>query len=104
MLVGVLTALAVIALDQASKVLVYRWLNENDPVVIVTPFFNLVAAWNTGVSFSMFNNITAFTSSFHKSNAFAIDISTFVNTLSLNNLLKAISYVAYFSEYSCIKT
>lgn len=57
MLVGVLTALAVIVLDQASKVLVYTWLNENDPVVAVTPFFNLVAAWNTGVSFSMFNNM-----------------------------------------------
>ena len=37
--------------------LVFGYLAEVDSVVQVTSFFNLVPAWNTGVSFSMFNNL-----------------------------------------------
>ena len=56
MLIGLNIALLVVFLDQLSK---YYMLNEIlglQNIVIITPFFSLVRAWNTGVSFSMFNN------------------------------------------------
>ena len=57
MLVGLLTALIVAILDQISKIMVYSYLLEVGKAVKVTSFFNLVSAWNTGVSFSMFNDL-----------------------------------------------
>lgn len=57
MLAGLTAAAFVILIDQVSKALVFGYLSETAPVVAVTPFFNLVTAWNTGVSFSMFNNL-----------------------------------------------
>ena len=57
MLTGILTALVVVVFDQLSKALVYGYLSEVGHVVAVTGFFNLVSAWNRGVSFSMFNDL-----------------------------------------------
>ena len=57
MIIGLLIALLVIVLDQVSKFFVFRHLMGGAPVQEVNSFFNLVAAWNTGVSFSMFNNL-----------------------------------------------
>ncbi len=57
MLVGLLVALGVTIFDQLSKCLIFGYLSETAPVVEVFPFFNLVTAWNTGVSFSMFNDL-----------------------------------------------
>ena len=57
MIIGLLVALLVIVLDQISKIAVYSYLVEVGKAVEVTSFFNLVSAWNTGVSFSMFNNL-----------------------------------------------
>jgi signal peptidase II len=54
---GILAAIAVLVLDQASKL----WLldvfdiGHRDPVPI-TPFFDLVLAWNPGISFGWFQN------------------------------------------------
>lgn len=56
MFLGLSIALAAVLLDQLSK---YFMLNEvlGEQIVIeVTPFFNWIRAWNTGVSFSMFND------------------------------------------------
>jgi signal peptidase II len=50
---GLLLALAVLALDQATKWAALDWLDPYRPVA-VTPFFNLVLVWNRGVSFGMF--------------------------------------------------
>lgn len=48
-------ALAVIALDQLTKWWILHQVMVPVPRVIeVTPFFNLVLAWNRGVSFGMF--------------------------------------------------
>lgn len=56
MLLGLSIALAVVAADQISKYwILYEVLGQN-AVIELTPFFNLVRAWNTGVSFSMFNS------------------------------------------------
>lgn len=49
----ILSAL-VIMLDQATKWLVVANVSK---AISVTPFFNLVIAWNTGVSFSLFNGM-----------------------------------------------
>lgn len=57
MIIGLSVAVLVAVLDQLSKMVVYGYLSEMDSFVPVTSFFNLVAAWNTGVSFSMFNNL-----------------------------------------------
>jgi signal peptidase II len=54
---GILAAIAVLVLDQASKL----WLlNVFDighrGAVPITPFFDLVLAWNPGISFGWFQN------------------------------------------------
>ena len=57
MLLGLFAAVLVIIADQVSKALIYGYLSENAPVVTLTGFFNLVTAWNRGVSFSMLDNL-----------------------------------------------
>ncbi len=53
---GLIAAAVVIVLDQASKLYFLALLDEGmGPPIVVTPFFNLVAVWNYGVSFGMFN-------------------------------------------------
>src|SRR5260370_34367186 len=49
---GVIAAIAVLALDQASKLwLLYVFDLPHRGAVKVTPFFDLVLAWNVGISF-----------------------------------------------------
>lgn len=47
-------AASVAALDQVSKWWVFEHLLRDTRVIEVTSFFNLVTAWNTGISFGMF--------------------------------------------------
>lgn len=56
MLLGLSVALVALILDQATKYWVLNDILAEQGVVIYTSFFSLVRAWNTGVSFSMFNN------------------------------------------------
>ncbi len=56
MAIGLGIALFVILADQISKYWVLNELLHENAVVSYASFFNLVRAWNTGVSFSMFNN------------------------------------------------
>jgi signal peptidase II len=54
---GLLAAIAVLALDQASKVwLLFVFDIGHRGAVSVTPFFDLVLAWNTGISYGWFQN------------------------------------------------
>ena len=54
---GVIVALAVLALDQASKLwLLFVFDIAHRGTVRITPFFDLVLAWNVGVSFGWFQN------------------------------------------------
>jgi len=53
---GLLIAVVVAALDQASKWWIITQVMDPPRYVEVTPFFNLVMAWNRGVSFGLFNN------------------------------------------------
>ena len=54
---GLLAALAVLVLDQASKLWLLDVFNlGHRGVVSVTPFFDLVLAWNPGISFGWFQN------------------------------------------------
>lgn len=56
MFIGLNVALLVVLLDQLSKYyILHEVLGERMGIYVVS-FFNLVRAWNTGVSFSMFNN------------------------------------------------
>lgn len=52
---GVLAAVATLVLDQASKLwLLYVFDLGNRGAVRITPFFDLVLAWNVGISFGWF--------------------------------------------------
>ena len=54
---GIVAALAVIALDQASKLWLLRVYDiVHNGAVKVTPFFDLVLAWNTGISYGWFQD------------------------------------------------
>ncbi|HEY0218681.1 MAG TPA: signal peptidase II [Afipia sp.] len=54
---GVTTALIVLILDQASKLwLLFIFDLGRRGTVAVTPFFDLVLAWNTGISYGWFQN------------------------------------------------
>jgi signal peptidase II len=57
---GLLATLAVLALDQASKLwLLFVFDIGHRDVVRVAPFFDLVLAWNTGISYGWFQNESA---------------------------------------------
>jgi signal peptidase II len=57
---GVIAALAVLALDQASKLwLLFVFDIAHRGAVKVTPFFDLWLAWNPGISFGWFQNDSA---------------------------------------------
>jgi signal peptidase II len=57
---GVIAALAVLALDQAAKAwLLFVFDIRHRGAVAVTPFFDLVLAWNTGISYGWFQNESA---------------------------------------------
>lgn len=53
---SLILALLVIALDQATKWWMLEVVMQPPRVIEITPFFNLVLAWNRGISFGMFNN------------------------------------------------
>ena len=54
---GVFAAIAVLALDQASKLwLLFIFDIGHRGAVSVTPFFDLVLAWNPGISFGWFQS------------------------------------------------
>src|SRR5258707_4247426 len=54
---GVIAALVTLVLDQASKLwLLYVFDIGHRGTVQVTPFFDLVLAWNIGISFGWFQN------------------------------------------------
>lgn len=56
MKLGLSVAALVVLVDQLSKYVIKNLVLTEAPVLTLTSFFNLVTAWNTGVSFSMFNN------------------------------------------------
>jgi signal peptidase II len=54
---GIIAALAVLALDQASKLwLLFVFDIAHRGAVRLTPFLDLVLAWNVGISFGWFQN------------------------------------------------
>jgi len=54
---GVIAAAAVLVLDQASKFWLVRVFDiARHGTVRITPFFDLVLAWNQGISFGWFQN------------------------------------------------
>jgi signal peptidase II len=58
---GIIAALAVLVLDQATKLwLLFVFDIAHRGAVRVTPFFDLVLAWNVGISFGWFQNDSQF--------------------------------------------
>src|SRR5258708_33155715 len=58
---GVLAALAVLILDQVTKLWLLFVLDiGHRGAVKITPFFDLVLAWNVGISFGWFQNDSQF--------------------------------------------
>lgn len=57
---GLSLAAIIVALDQATKIVVLDvWMTPVPRVVEVTGFFNLVLVWNTGVSFGLLAGLAA---------------------------------------------
>ncbi len=56
MFLGLCVAIAAFLIDQLTKWLVQGYFANDHVQYSIGNFFNLVEAWNTGVSFSMFNN------------------------------------------------
>ena len=56
MILGLSVALVAIIIDQLTKLFVQGYFDKVNMPVSFGGFFNLVEAWNTGVSFSMFND------------------------------------------------
>ncbi|MDR1694503.1 MAG: signal peptidase II [Lactobacillaceae bacterium] len=56
MLLGLSIAAIILILDQMSKYVVYDIMLAETNSIAVVPFFNIIKAWNTGVSFSMFDS------------------------------------------------
>lgn len=52
---GLLLAVAVIALDQASKWWILLFVMNPPQLIEILPIFNLVLTWNRGVSFGLFD-------------------------------------------------
>lgn len=55
MFFGIVTIILTLLADQASKFIVDTKLVIDEPIE-VCDFFNLVKVWNTGISFSLFND------------------------------------------------
>ena len=54
---GIIAAVAALVLDQASKLwLLFVFDIAHRGAVRVTPFFDLVLAWNVGISFGWFQS------------------------------------------------
>ena len=59
--IGWAVVLTVLVADQVSKWWILRLFQDADyPVFEITPFFNIVLAWNPGISFGMFGNAGAY--------------------------------------------
>lgn len=56
---GLTLAVLVAALDQLTKWLILAVVMQPPRTITVTPFFNLVLAWNRGISFSLFDSNAA---------------------------------------------
>jgi len=56
MIFGLFVALVAFVLDQLSKFYVFKFVMENYSPYKVCDYFNIVSAFNKGVSFSMFDN------------------------------------------------
>ncbi len=51
---GLAVALLILIADQVSKYFLLDLMQQNPQGIVITPFFNLVLVWNTGVSFGLF--------------------------------------------------
>lgn len=56
MVLGLAIAVIVVLFDQLSKYWMLHQVLAEKSIIEILPCFNLVKAWNTGVSFSMFND------------------------------------------------
>lgn len=58
--IGAAVGAAVLIADQLSKMWILESVMQPPRVIEMTPFFNIVLAWNRGVSFGMFNNASEY--------------------------------------------
>ncbi len=56
---GLILAALVVAADQLSKLWIVEVVMAPPRTIPVTPFFNIVLAWNRGISFGLFNRAGA---------------------------------------------
>ncbi len=59
-MMGVIVAIIVLVIDQATKWWILYDVMQPPRVIEVTSFFNMVLAWNRGVSFGMFSSVNEY--------------------------------------------
>ncbi|HEX4194644.1 MAG TPA: signal peptidase II [Stellaceae bacterium] len=84
---GLVIALVVIVLDQASKAWIVGFFSERggEPVAVLAPFFNFVLTGNRGMSFGLFNNNDAMNTAVFTGLAAVIVIALLVWMRRANN-------------------
>ncbi len=85
-------ALAVIALDQGSKIALSRWLPEGERLVL-TPFLQLVSVYNTGAAFSFLAQAGGWQRGFFL--VLALAVSAWLLRLAANPEAKRMERLAY---------
>lgn len=79
-------AVLIFLIDQWTKVVMVYWVMSPPKIIEVTPFFNLVMAWNRGVSFGMFGGDSQLQPYFLSFVAFAAAIGLSIWMLRENRL------------------
>lgn len=105
-----LIVFTVICLDQASKAFVHSQLVDKD-LIQLTIFFNIISAWNYGVSFGIFNSpetskwlliaisvvlISILICSIYKANALQRTAFSFIIGGAIGNVIDRLNYGAVF--------
>jgi len=85
-------ALAVIALDQGSKIALSRWLPEGERLVLA-PFLQLVSVYNTGAAFSFLAHAGGWQRGFFL--LLALAVSAWLLWLAANSEAKRMERLAY---------
>lgn len=88
---GLAVAGVVLVLDQASKWWIVARVMDPPRTIEVTPFFNLVMAWNRGVSFGLFANDSKWGSWLLSGLALAITVALLVWLAKAENRVQALA-------------
>lgn len=90
--IAFLLAIFVLGADQISKQLILSWFSEGGAPLILTPFLNIIFAWNPGISFGLLRAGSWVTSMILVGMALGIVSFVLYNMWKTTRLLSLLSY------------